>query len=76
MSILWLVGDLVRRNKADNNKQHLTLVQSLSRIDMGSIVFFVGNVMRVSGSAQGAFCGRGRRSGPATVAGASPVLRI
>jgi Na+/H+ antiporter NhaD/arsenite permease-like protein len=48
LGILWLVGDLVHRNKADDDKQHLTLAHALSRIDMGSIVFFVGILLSVA----------------------------
>jgi Na+/H+ antiporter NhaD/arsenite permease-like protein len=48
LGILWLVGDLVHRKKADESKQHLTLVHALSRIDMSSIVFFIGILLAVA----------------------------
>jgi Na+/H+ antiporter NhaD/arsenite permease-like protein len=48
LGILWLVGDLVHRHKEDESKQHLTLVHALSRIDMSSIVFFVGILLAVA----------------------------
>lgn len=48
LGILWLVGDLVHRHKEDNSKQHLTLVHALSRIDMSSIVFFIGILLSVA----------------------------
>lgn len=48
LGILWLVGDLVHRKKEDENKQHLTLVHALSRIDMSSIVFFIGILLAVA----------------------------
>lgn len=48
LGILWLVGDLVHRNKEDETKQPLTLVHALSRIDMSSIVFFVGILLAVA----------------------------
>ncbi|MFA7281848.1 MAG: sodium:proton antiporter NhaD [Sterolibacterium sp.] len=48
LGILWLVGDLVHRHKEDESKQHLTLVHALSRIDMGSIVFFIGILLAVA----------------------------
>lgn len=48
LGILWLVGDLVHRRKEDEYKQHLTLVHALSRIDMASIVFFVGILLAVA----------------------------
>ncbi|HMM76804.1 MAG TPA: sodium:proton antiporter NhaD [Gammaproteobacteria bacterium] len=48
LGLLWLVGDLVHRHKEDIDKQHLTLAHALSRIDMGSIVFFVGILLAVA----------------------------
>lgn len=48
LGILWLVGDLVHRHKEDESKQHLTLVHALSRIDMSSIVFFIGILLAVA----------------------------
>lgn len=48
LGILWLVGDIVHRRKEDQHKQHLTLAHALSRIDMGSIVFFVGILLAVA----------------------------
>lgn len=48
LGILWLVGDLVHRHKEDEFKQHLTLVHALSRIDMSSLVFFVGILLSVA----------------------------
>ena len=48
LGILWLVGDLLHRNKADEDKDHFTLVHALSKIDMGSIVFFIGILLAVA----------------------------
>ena len=48
LGILWLAGDLVHRHKEDDSKHHLTLVHALSRIDMSSIVFFVGILLAVA----------------------------
>lgn len=48
LGILWLVGDLLHRDKSDEDKDHLTLVHALSRIDMGSIVFFIGILLAVA----------------------------
>jgi Na+/H+ antiporter NhaD/arsenite permease-like protein len=42
LGVLWLVGDLVHRHKLDDDKEHYTLVRALTRIDMASIVFFIG----------------------------------
>ena len=48
LGILWLVGDLVHRHKEEESKQHLTLVHALSKIDMGSLVFFIGILLSVA----------------------------
>jgi Na+/H+ antiporter NhaD/arsenite permease-like protein len=48
LGLLWLVGDLVHRDKEDDHKEHLTLVRALTRIDMGSIVFFIGILLSVA----------------------------
>ena len=48
LGILWLVGDLIHRNKEDEDKQQFTLVHALSRIDMGSLVFFIGILLAVA----------------------------
>ena len=48
LGILWLVGDLVHRNKEDDAKEHLTLVRALKRIDMSSVVFFIGILLAVA----------------------------
>jgi len=48
LGILWLVGDLAHRHKEDAAKQHLTLVHALTKIDMGSIVFFIGILLSVA----------------------------
>ncbi len=48
LGILWLVGDLVHRNKEDGLRERLTLAYALSRIDMGSIMFFIGILLAVA----------------------------
>lgn len=48
LGFLWLVGDLVHRNKEEEEKQHLTLAHALMRIDMSSIVFFIGILLAVA----------------------------
>lgn len=48
LGLLWLVGDLIHRNKEDEEKQHLTLAHALMRIDMSSIVFFIGILLAVA----------------------------
>ncbi len=48
LGVLWLVGDLVHRQKAEEDKAHLSLTYALTRIDMPSIVFFVGILLSVA----------------------------
>jgi Na+/H+ antiporter NhaD/arsenite permease-like protein len=48
LGILWMVGELVHRQKDEDEKKHLTLVHALTRIDMSSIVFFVGILLAVA----------------------------
>lgn len=48
LGLLWLVGDLVHRHKEDEYKQHLTLAHALSKIDMSSLVFFIGILLAVA----------------------------
>ncbi|MHB8709013.1 MAG: sodium:proton antiporter NhaD [Desulfuromonadales bacterium] len=48
LGCLWLVGELIHRNKEDEDKQHLTLAHALTHIDMSSIVFFIGILLSVA----------------------------
>ena len=48
LGILWLVGDLLHRGKDAEESKRLTLVHALSRIDLSSIVFFVGILLAVA----------------------------
>jgi Na+/H+ antiporter NhaD/arsenite permease-like protein len=48
LGLLWLVGDLIHRNKEDDERSPLTLVHALTKIDMGSIVFFIGILLAVA----------------------------
>jgi NhaD family Na+/H+ antiporter len=48
LGLLWLVGDLVHRQKIDEHKVHLSLTHALTKIDMPSIVFFVGILLSVA----------------------------
>ncbi len=45
---LWMVGDLVHRKALDLRRQRLTIARALTRIDMSSIVFFIGILLAVS----------------------------
>ncbi len=48
LGILWLTGNIVHRHKEDDEKEHLTLVHALMKIDMASIVFFIGILLAVA----------------------------
>jgi len=48
LGILWLAGDLVLRNKEEALKRRLTVTQVLSRIDMSSLLFFIGILLAVA----------------------------
>jgi NhaD family Na+/H+ antiporter len=48
LGLMWLVGDLIHREKPDEDKAHLSLVSALTRIDMSSILFFVGILLAVA----------------------------
>ena len=48
LGILWLVGELIHRDKEWEEKKPLTLVNALARIDMSSIVFFIGILLAVA----------------------------
>jgi Na+/H+ antiporter NhaD/arsenite permease-like protein len=48
LGIVWLVGNIVHRNTHEDKRKHLRLVAALSRIDMASIVFFIGILLAVA----------------------------
>ena len=48
LGLLWIVGEVIHRGKQDDEKQGLTLASALKRIDMSSIVFFVGILLSVA----------------------------
>ncbi len=48
LGLLWLAGELIHRNKEEGEKQRLTLVSALQRIDMSSLVFFIGILLAVA----------------------------
>ena len=48
LGVLWLAGELIHRRKSDDEKEHLVLAEALQRIDMPSIVFFLGILLAVS----------------------------
>jgi Na+/H+ antiporter NhaD/arsenite permease-like protein len=48
LGLVWLVGEIVHRHKDEHVRGPLTLANALTRIDMGSIVFFLGILLAVA----------------------------
>ncbi|MDP3111642.1 MAG: sodium:proton antiporter NhaD [Thermodesulfovibrionales bacterium] len=48
LGVLWLVGNILHREKPAEVKEHLTLTKALKRIDMASVVFFIGILLAVA----------------------------
>ena len=48
LGLLWLVGDMLHKGKSMEERSHLELSHALSRIDMSSIVFFIGILLAVA----------------------------
>ncbi|RYY04578.1 MAG: sodium:proton antiporter [Gammaproteobacteria bacterium] len=48
LGILWIVADRMHKNKDDDEKRELTLTHALTRIDLGSIIFFIGILLSVA----------------------------
>lgn len=48
LGVVWLAGEIVHRDKEEHVRRPLSLAHALTRIDMGSIVFFVGILLAVA----------------------------
>ena len=48
LGLLWLASDWLHKSKAPEDKAHLGLAHSLSRIDMASLTFFMGILLAVA----------------------------
>lgn len=48
LGIVWLVGEVIHRDKDEHVRRPMTLAHALTRIDMSSIVFFVGILLAVA----------------------------
>ena len=49
LGILWIVADLIHRKKDADEKNKLSATNALMRIDMPSLLFFLGILLAVSG---------------------------
>jgi Na+/H+ antiporter NhaD/arsenite permease-like protein len=48
LGILWLVGEVIHREKTLETKKRLTVAHALTQIDMSSVVFFLGILLAVA----------------------------
>jgi len=48
LGLLWLVGDLLHGKKTEEERDHLDLTTALQRIDMASVIFFIGILLAVA----------------------------
>ena len=48
LGLLWLVGDLLHKDKSFEARSQVDLAKALSRIDLSSIVFFIGILLAVA----------------------------
>ncbi|MDQ7786035.1 MAG: sodium:proton antiporter NhaD [Thermodesulfovibrionales bacterium] len=48
LGVVWLTGELLHRNKSEEDFDHLRLTKALKRIDMASVVFFIGILLAVA----------------------------
>ena len=48
LGVLWWVGDVMHKDKAEEDQARLSLAHALSRIDMASITFFMGILLAVA----------------------------
>ena len=46
--IMWLVTELIHKNKAYEDKKYLTVIGVLRRIDVATIFFFLGILLAVA----------------------------
>jgi NhaD family Na+/H+ antiporter len=48
LGLVWLVADIMHKNKNEEQKGQFTLTHALARIDMASVIFFVGILLAVA----------------------------
>nr|PZN51810.1 MAG: sodium:proton antiporter [Bacteroidota bacterium] len=48
LSVLWVVSEFANRDLDDSQKGHFTAIHALSRIDMPSVLFFLGILLAVA----------------------------
>ncbi len=48
LGLVWFTGDLLHRDKSEDERKLLTLAHALSRIDQSSLIFFIGILLSVA----------------------------
>ncbi len=48
LGIVWIIGDLIHRDKQAPARERVTIAHALTRIDMSAIVFFIGILLAVA----------------------------
>jgi Na+/H+ antiporter NhaD/arsenite permease-like protein len=48
LGVMWTVGDVLHRNKPEDERRRVTIAHALARIDMAAIVFFIGILLAVA----------------------------
>jgi Na+/H+ antiporter NhaD/arsenite permease-like protein len=48
LGILWLAGEILHKGKPEEERHKLTLAHALSRVDLSSLLFFVGILLAVA----------------------------
>ena len=49
LGVLWIVTSLMHKNKMEEDRNHLSVVHALQKIDSPSILFFLGILLAVAG---------------------------
>ena len=48
LGFLWLVAEILHRNKPEEKRDYLTIAKAIRRIDMASVAFFIGILLAVA----------------------------
>jgi NhaD family Na+/H+ antiporter len=48
LGFLWLVTELIHKKKSDSQKHHFSVMKALERMDMPSILFFLGILLAIT----------------------------
>ena len=48
LGVVWAIGDQLHRDKGFEDRQRITIVEALTRIDLAAIVFFIGILLAVA----------------------------